>query len=109
MRSQKNPRTSDALKLLSRLTGDEPAMRALVEHERANLEIARKLYELRTKAGLSQAELATRAGTTQSVIARLEDADYEGDSLSMLNRFAAAVKKQVEIRFVPARRKLQAA
>ena len=109
MRSQKHPRTSDALKLLNQLAGDDPAMGELVEHERANLEIARKLYDLRTKAGLSQAELAKRAGTTQAIISRLEDADFEGDSLAMLNRIAAAVKKQVEIRFVTVRRKLQVA
>ena len=109
MRSQKNPRTSDALKLLNRLSGDDPAMCELVEQERTNLEIARKLHELRTKAGVSQAELAKKADATESVIAQLEDADYEGDSLAMLNRIAAAVKKQVEIRLVPARRKLQVA
>jgi len=109
MRSQKNTRTTDALKLLDRLTGVDPAMHELVEQERANLAIARKLHELRTKAGLSQAELAKRVGTTQSVISRLEDADYEGHSLAMLNRIASAMKKQVEIRFVPARRKLNAA
>jgi hypothetical protein len=39
--------------------------------------------------------------TTASVICRLEDADYEGHSLAMLNRIAAALNKRVEIRFVP--------
>ena len=40
-------------------------------------------------------------GTTASVICRLEDADYEGHSLAMLNRIAAALDKRVEIRFLP--------
>ncbi len=40
-------------------------------------------------------------GTTASVICRLEDADYEGHSLAMLQRIAAALNKRVEIRFVP--------
>jgi hypothetical protein len=40
-------------------------------------------------------------GTTASVISRLEDADYEGHSLAMLRRIAAALDKRVEIRFVP--------
>jgi hypothetical protein len=43
-------------------------------------------------------------GTTASVISRLEDADYEGHSLAMLRRIAAALDKRVEIRFVPVRR-----
>ena len=36
-----------------------------------------------------------------------EDADYEGHSLAMLNRIAAAVQRRVEIRFVPRKRRLQ--
>jgi hypothetical protein len=40
-------------------------------------------------------------GTTASVICRLEDSDYEGHSLAMLNRIAAVLDKRVEIRFVP--------
>ena len=64
------------------------------------------LYEARTRAGLTQAQLAKKIGTRQSVIARLEDADYEGHSLSMLQRIAAAVNCQLEVRLVLARRKL---
>lgn len=74
------------------------------EEEVINAEIARKIYDLRTKAGLSQRELAKRVGTTASAICRLEDADYEGHSLFMLKRIAEALDKRVEIRFMPAKR-----
>ena len=37
----------------------------------------------------AQTELAKKVGTTQSVIARLEDAEYTGYSLTMLERIAA--------------------
>ena len=40
-------------------------------------------------------------GTTQSVIARLEDADYEGHSLSILAHIAAALNQKVEIKILP--------
>lgn len=93
-------RTSDALAILDKLTGNSPEMAELLEQERANLDIARKIYELRTRARLSQAQLAKKVGTTQSVISRLEDADYDGHSLAMLRRIAAALEKRVEIRFV---------
>lgn len=66
--------------------------------------MARRLYALRKQAGVSQAELARRVGTTQSVISRLEDADYGGHSLALLQRIAAALERRVEIRFVPRRR-----
>jgi ribosome-binding protein aMBF1 (putative translation factor) len=105
MRSQKiQKRTSDALALVEELTGKSQEMTDLVEQEQANLDIARKIYELRTKAGLSQAELAHKVGTTQSVISRLEDADYDGHSLAMLRRIASALERRVEIRFLPGRK-----
>ena len=57
--------------------------------------------DLRTKRGLSQRAMARKAGTIASVICRLEDADYEGHSLAMLRRIAAALDKRVEIRLAP--------
>ena len=70
----------------------------------SNEEIARKIHELRTTAGLTETQLGKLIGTTASVICRLEDADYEGHSLAMLRRIAAALHQRVEIRFVPMRR-----
>ncbi len=107
MKHQKT--TSDGMKILDRITGADPEMQKLIDQERFNLEIARKIYELRQKAGLTQKDLAGRVGTTQSVISCLEDADYDGHSLTMLRRIAAALEKRVEIRFVSAKRKLQPA
>lgn len=78
---------------------------AAYEEEVINADIARKIYELRSEAGLTQQELADRIGTSRSAICRLEDADYEGHSLSMLKRIAEAVGRRVEIRFVPAKRR----
>jgi ribosome-binding protein aMBF1 (putative translation factor) len=93
--------TTDALKILTHMAGNDPARQKQFEEEFANREIASQIYSLRRKAGLSQAALARRVRTQQSVISRLEDADYEGHSLAMLNRIAAALKQRVEIRFVP--------
>lgn len=91
----------DSLDMLyDRYFKDHPDFEASLQEELANMEIARKIYDLRKKAGLTQKELAKRVGTTASVISRLEDADYEGHSLSMLRRIAAALGKKVEIRFV---------
>jgi ribosome-binding protein aMBF1 (putative translation factor) len=103
----KRKTTTDALKILAHMTGKDPAMQRMFEEEMANREVASKIYSLREQAGLSQAALAKRVGTTQSVISRLEDADYEGHSLAMLNRIAAALERRVEIRFVAKKRRLQ--
>ncbi|MFN6070564.1 MAG: helix-turn-helix domain-containing protein [Pseudanabaena sp.] len=40
-----------------------------------------------------------RVGTKQSAIARLEDADSDGHSLSMLQKIAGALNQKVEIKF----------
>jgi ribosome-binding protein aMBF1 (putative translation factor) len=95
--------------LYDRFIGDDPERVASVEEASANLDIAQKIYDLRTKAGLSQRALAKLVGTTASVICKLEDADYEGHSLSMLHRVAAALDKRVDIRFVPLKRKARSA
>ncbi len=97
--------TTDAVEILRRrYYASKPGRRKNLEEARANQEIARKIYELRTAAGLTQAQLAKLIGTTASVICRLEDADYEGHSLGMLRRIGAALNQRVEIRFVPIRR-----
>jgi predicted transcriptional regulator len=40
-----------------------------------------------------------RVGAKQSAIARLEDADYDLPSLSMLQKIAGALNQKVEIKF----------
>lgn len=95
------PRSATLRYLQDQLVGDDPARQESLAAARVNADIARTIYSLRQEAGLTQAELARRAHTTPSVISRLEDADYEGHSLSMLRRLAAALHRQVEVSFVP--------
>lgn len=90
--------------LYDRYIGNDQKRIESFEEEVLNAQIARKIYDLRTKAGLSQRELAKKIGTSASAICRLEDADYDGHSLSMLKRIAEALDKRVEIRFLPAKK-----
>jgi ribosome-binding protein aMBF1 (putative translation factor) len=107
--SKKRSTTTDGIKILHELfLRDHPQRQASVEEEMANMEIAQKIYDLREQAGLTQRQLATLIGTTASVICRLEAADYQGHSLAMLNRIAAALGKRVKIDFVPMRQKRSA-
>ena len=94
--------TSEAVEILHRRFYEgKPDRLKNLEEARANEEIARKIRELRTAAGLTQTQLAKLISTTASVICRLEDADYEGHSLAMLRRIGAALNQRVQIRFVP--------
>jgi len=101
----KGQKTSDAVAILDQMAGKDGTLRRLSEGARVNALVAQLIYEARTKADLTQKGLAELIGTTQSVVARLEDADYDGHSLSMLQRIASALNQRIEIRFLPARRK----
>jgi ribosome-binding protein aMBF1 (putative translation factor) len=74
----------------------------MIAEETIHAQVARMIYEARARAGLTQQQLGDLIGTKQSVIARLEDADYEGHSLTMLQRIAAALHQKLEIHLVPA-------
>jgi DNA-binding XRE family transcriptional regulator len=103
---RKRKPTSDAIEIMHRRYYEgRPDRVAALEEARADNEVARKIHQLRTGAGLSQRQLAKLVGTTASVICRLEGADYEGHSLPMLRRIAAALNRRVEIRFLPLRPK----
>ena len=91
-----------------RFVGTDPERQAAFEEALANAEVARQIYDLRTQAGLTQAKLARLVGTSTSAISRLEDADYEGHSLGMLRRIAAALNRRVEVHFVPVRTRIPA-
>jgi transcriptional regulator with XRE-family HTH domain len=89
---------TNAVEILHRrYVGDDAKRKASLQAERVNAEVARTIYELRKEAGMKQKELAELIGTTQSVISRLEDADYSGHSLSMLSRIAKALNRNLNI------------
>ena len=63
-----------------------------------------EVLKARTESGLTQAEVAARAGTTQSAIARLESAaSGHSPSVATLQRYAQALGYRVEIRLVKER------
>jgi transcriptional regulator with XRE-family HTH domain len=94
----KNGKQSNALKILHKnFIAGSPEREAELDRERLNAKVARLIFDYREEAGLTQKQLAELIGTTQSVISRLEDADYEGHSLSMLNKIAQSLNKKLSI------------
>jgi transcriptional regulator with XRE-family HTH domain len=98
MKSKNTFRAFDILH--RRYIGENIQRQESLEVERVNAEVASTIYELRKQAGLTQKELAQKVGTTQSVISRLEDADYEGHSLSTLIRIAMALNRRLYVQMV---------
>lgn len=99
---RKSKKTTDAAAILHRCyIGSDKKRQASVQQERENIGIAQQIHDLRTEANLSQKELADLVGTSQSVISRLEDADYNGHSLTMLRKIAGVLNQHLQVRFVP--------
>ena len=75
----------------------DPEVRTEYERLGPVYELVGAMVEARREAGLSQSEVARRIGTTQSAIARLENAHHM-PSLEMLTRYAAALGRRLDIR-----------
>ncbi len=90
-------RTGAVSILQRRYIGRDAARLASLRRERINAEVAALIRGCRDRAGLRQGELAKIVGTTQSVISRLEDANYAGHSLMMLGRIAEALGLELRV------------
>lgn len=98
---KKTKPTTNAIDIIRRKTGVDARRDPRVRRFRRPFEIAQMIYDARIAAGLTQEQLADLIGTGQPVISQLENADYRGQSLAMLQRIAQALDMEVELRLVP--------
>lgn len=76
------------------------------EYERISeeFEFLDEILKARAEAGLTQADVAARIGTTQSAVARLESADAKhSPSVATLQRYASALGYKLQVRLVKTR------
>lgn len=92
---------TDAVDILKHKTGIDPNIDPEMLQIAEDYRIAQLVYDASTATGLTEKQLAEKVGTTPEVISQLEDADYDGHSLSMLRRIAKALHMDVELRLVP--------
>ena len=78
----------------------DPAARADCEGMAAEFAMTRELISARSRAGLTQSDVAQRMGTTQSVIARLESGGRI-PSLRKVQRYAQALGARAVVRIEP--------
>src|SRR2546428_3673725 len=96
--------TTDALEIIDqRFFRGRADREAALAEAKLHAEIAQRIYEMRQRAGLTQRQLAKLIGTSASAISRLESADYDGHSLTMLQRISGVLNRRLEVRFVPVR------
>lgn len=86
----------DLADLTTRLLND-PEIRTEYEALETEYALARELIAARTRAGLSQEQVAERMGTSQSTVARLESGRTL-PSLRTLDRYARATGSRAVVR-----------
>jgi transcriptional regulator with XRE-family HTH domain len=83
-----------------------PAVRKAYDELEEEFAYLDEVLKARVEAGLTQAEVAARVGTTQSAIARLESAESKhSPSIATLQRYARALGYRVEVRFIKENRR----
>ena len=92
-------RTKNFGDVIRQKLANDPALAQRVENAAFDACIASQIYEARKAADLTQQQLADLVGTKQSVIARIEDADYDGHSLRLLQRVGEALGWRVRVEF----------
>lgn len=78
----------------------DPAFATKFDAANQAWDIALQLAALRRARGLTQQQVAELLGTKQQAIARLEDPDYTGHSLSMVRRYAEALGANLDVTIV---------
>lgn len=98
-RKKKVDDPSDVLAWIESQADADPILAAGIAAERARLELARRVRQLRERRRLSQAELAALAGTKQPNIARLESGRSSA-SLTFLAKVASALGAKLDVRLL---------
>ncbi len=78
-----------------------PSFRAEYEKLRPEYALALALVKARTRAGMTQADVARKMRTTQSVVARIESG-RNPPNLKTLERYASAVGRRIQVKLVAA-------
>ena len=85
--------------LVSRLLAD-PDVKAEYDRMKPVMELAWTLVEARNSAGMTQAEVAEKMGTTQSAIARIESG-RASPTMETVRRFFHATGCEFKIQLIP--------
>lgn len=99
-RTQVKQRSTSAREILHRrVYQGKPDRQDELDRTRREMALGMKIRRIREEAGLTQQELAAMIGTQPSAISRIEDADYDGHSVPLLERVAEALDMRLIIDF----------
>jgi transcriptional regulator with XRE-family HTH domain len=96
---------TDSFKQLKRKALARPEVKAAYDELAGEFAFLDEVLRARAEAGLTQAEVAERIGTTQSAVARLESpTSGHSPTIATLRKYASALGCRVEVRLVKVRR-----
>ena len=93
----------DFSKVKKRWLGD-PKVKKEYDSLKEEFQVAEEIIKARTKAHMTQAELAEKIGTKAPAISRLESPGYGRASVAALKKVAHALNCELLIKLVPKKR-----
>jgi ribosome-binding protein aMBF1 (putative translation factor) len=100
MEAKEKKRTTSARKIArQRFEGGSPERIAEREKTAREMALGMKIRRLREEAGWTQKQLAEKIGTRPSAISRIEVADYDSHTVTLLERVADALGMTLKIDF----------
>jgi ribosome-binding protein aMBF1 (putative translation factor) len=102
MQTAHKNRTTSA-QTIARRRFEKGSPQRISEREKTGREMAlgMKIRQLREEAGWTQQQMAEKIGTQPSAISRIEDADYDSHTVSLLERVADALGMVLVVDFQP--------
>ncbi len=88
---------TDVMTWIEGIERDDPAFAAMVAEEKKRLNLGDRIRKIREDQGLTQAEVARRAFTSQSMVARIESGSHDNLRIETLLRLARALGLELEI------------
>lgn len=95
-------KTTDAVAIIDSLIGNDEEMQQMVFEASLNAEVGQLVFDTRHQAGLTQEQLANLIGVDISVIVDVEEADYDGNALLILQKVATALNQKLKLDLIPA-------
>ncbi len=96
---QKSGSPGNAMDWIEQVERDDPEFASMIAEEKKRLNIGVRIRELREEHQLTQVELAKKAATSQSMIARIETGNQDNLRMDTLVRLASALGLELDIVF----------
>jgi DNA-binding XRE family transcriptional regulator len=96
----------NALIIIDNLIGDDQSIRDLIAQSSLKMQIGQLIYDQRSELGFNSEEFAELVGISSDIINDLEEGDYQGDYLFLLQKISRALKKNIQVSFLPREEKV---